>query len=138
MEEQDSKYTLVVNKKRIRVSKEIYTAYYQQKEREAYLNKLSNRYSLSFEECEEKGIQVDYILSRTEESLEDAVIKQEMFTRLMAAIEKLSEQERLLIYALFFKGISERQLAEQLNRSQPVIHKRKNQVLEKLKNFLEN
>lgn len=75
MEEQESKYTLLVNKKRVAVGKEVYKAYYRQKEREAYLDKLAGKHNISFEECEEKGIQVDYLLSRTEESIEDGVIK---------------------------------------------------------------
>lgn len=134
---ENNKYTLVVNKKRISVTEEVYRAYYQQKERETYLDKLSQKHDISFEECEEKGIQVDYLLSHSQESIEDKLIKAEMLAKLTEAIEKLSEQERLLIYELFFRGKSERQLARQLGVYQYAVHKRKLRILEKLKKLLE-
>lgn len=137
MEEYESEYTLVVNKKRIYVSKEIYTAYYQQKEREAYMDKLSARYNLSFEECDGKGIQVEYLLSHSGESLEDTVIKQEMLARLKSAMGELSDQERLLIYKLFFKGKSERQLSAETCIPQKTINDRKHNILMKLKKIIE-
>jgi len=137
MEEQESKYTLLVNKKRITVGKEVYTAYYQQKEREAYLDKLSQKHDISFEECEEKGIQVDYLLSRSEQSIEDDIIKREMLGKMMLCIKMLSEQERLLIYNLFFKGKSERQLSTETGIPLMTINDRKRRILKKLKKLLE-
>jgi hypothetical protein len=134
---EDNKYTLVVNKKRITVSKEVYTAYYQQKEREAYLDKLSNKHNISFEECEEKGIQVDYLLSCSEQPIEDEIIKAEMLAKLMSSLEKLSGQEQLLIYNLFFKGKSERQLSAETGIPQKTINDRKRKVLLKLKKIIE-
>ncbi len=137
MEEQESKYTVLVNKKRVAVGKEVYKAYYQQKEREAYLDKLAGKHNISFEECEEKGIQVDYLLSCAEESIEDGVIKKEMLKKLALCLETLSEQERLLIYALFFQGKSERRLSAETGTPQRTINDRKRRILLKLKKLLE-
>lgn len=137
MEEQESRYTLLVNKKRITVGKEVYRAYYQQKEREAYLDKLSQKHDISFEECQEKGIQVDYLLSRSEQSIEDDIIKREMLEKMMLCIKMLSEQERLLIYNLFFKGKSERQLSAETGIPLMTINDRKRRILKKLKKLLE-
>ena len=137
MEEQESKYTLLVNKKRVAVGREVYKAYYRQKEREAYLDKLASKHNISFEECEEKGIQVDYLLSCAEESIEDGVIKKEMLKKLALCLETLSEQERLLIYALFFQGKSERRLSAETGTPQRTINDRKRRILLKLKKLLE-
>lgn len=137
MEEQESKYTVLVNKKRVAVGKEVYKAYYQQKEREAYLDKLAGKHNISFEECKEKGIQVDYLLSCAEESIEDGVIKKEMLKKLALCLETLSEQERLLIYALFFQGKSERRLSAETGTPQRTINDRKRRILLKLKKLLE-
>lgn len=137
MEEQESKYTVLVNKKRVAVGKEVYKAYYQQKEREAYLDKLAGKHNISFEECEGKGIQVDYLLSCAEESIEDGVIKKEMLKKLALCLETLSEQERLLIYALFFQGKSERRLSAETGTPQRTINDRKRRILLKLKKLLE-
>lgn len=137
MEEQESKYTLVVNNKRITVSKDVYKAYYQQKEREAYLDKLSQKHNISYEECEEKGIQVDYLLASTVESIEDSIIKREMLEKITLCLEMLSEQERLLIYNLFFKGKSERRLSKETGIPLMTINDRKRRILKKLKKLLE-
>ena len=135
--QEDKTYTLLVNKKRIPVTEEVYKAYYQHKERESYLDKLSERNDLSYEECEEKGIQIDYLLSQTQESTEDKLIKAEMLSRLTAAMEMLTEQERLLIYSLFFKGKSENQFAQSIGLTKQAVNKQKYRSLLKLKKFLE-
>ncbi|HBV85378.1 RNA polymerase sigma factor [Desulfosporosinus sp. BICA1-9] len=135
--QEDKTYTLLVNKKRIPVTEEVYKAYYHNKEREIYLDKLSERNNLSYEECEEKGIQIDYLLSQTQESAEDKLIKAEMLSRLSAAMEKLTEQERLLIYTLFFKGKSERELCAMLGIAKTTLHDRKTKILGKLKKILQ-
>ncbi|MHB8076736.1 sigma-70 RNA polymerase sigma factor region 4 domain-containing protein [Desulfosporosinus fructosivorans] len=135
--QEDKTYTLLINKKRIPVTEEVYKAYYQLKERESYLDKLSERNNLSFEECEEKGIQIDYLLSQTQESAEDKLIKAEMLSRLTVAVEMLTEQERLLIYTLFFKGKSERELCAMLEIAKTTLHDRKTKILVKLKKILQ-
>ena len=134
--QENKTYTLLINKKRIPVTEEIYKAYYQLKERESYLDKLSERNNLSFEECEEKGIQIDYLLSQTQESAEDKLIKAEMLSRLTVAMEMLTEQERLLIYTLFIKGKSERELCAMLGIAKTTLHDRKTKILGKLKKIL--
>ena len=134
---EENKYTLLVNKKRISVTEEVYRAYYQLKEREAYLDKLSQKHDISFEECEEKGIQVDYLLSHSEQSIEDEIIKAEMLAKLMSSMERLSGQERLLIYNLFFKGKSERRLSVETGIPLMTINDRKRRILIKLKKLLE-
>ena len=135
--QKDKTYTLLVNKKRIPVTKEVYKAYYQHKERESYQDKLSEQNNLSFEECEEKGIQIDYLLSQTQESAEDKLIRAEMLSRLTVAMEMLTEQERLLIYSLFFKGKSERELCAMHGIAKTTLHDRKTRILGKLKKILE-
>lgn len=135
--QEDKTYTLLVNKKRISVTEEVYKAYYQHKERESYLDKLSELNNLSYEECEEKGIQIDYLLSQTQESAEDKLIKAEMQSGLTVAMEMLTQQERLLIYALFFKGKSERELCAMLGIAKTTLHDRKMKILGKLKKILQ-
>lgn len=135
--QEENKYTLLVNKKRITVTEEVYRAYYQLREREAYLDKLSKQNNLSIEECEEKGIQVDYLLSYTQGSVEEKLIKAEMLEKLTLCLDALSEQERLLIYLLFFKGKSERTLCAMLGMAKTTLHDRKQKILNKLKKMLE-
>lgn len=130
-------YSLLVNKKRIPVTEEIYKVYYRCKEREAYLDKLAAQNNLSIEECEEKGIRIDYIMSQTQESTEDKLIREELLVKLSAAVELLSELERRLIYSLFFKRMSESQFAKSIGITKQAVNKQKYRIFNKLKKFLE-
>lgn len=85
----------------------------------------------------EKGIQVDYLASHLQESITDRLIKEEMLVKLAEVLEKLSEQERLLIYELFFKGKSERKLSAETGIPQKTLNDRKHKILLKLKKLIE-
>lgn len=52
-------------------------------------------------------------------------------------MEMLTEQERLLIYTLFFKGKSERELCAMLGIAKTTLHDRKTKILGKLKKILQ-
>ena len=70
------------------------------------------------------------------ESVEDMVLRKISAEKLYQALTELSEKERELIVALFFKEKTERELAAVLGISQPAVHKQKNKILKKLKTFL--
>lgn len=54
---------------------------------------------------------------------------------LLNSIKQLSKQDRSLIGMLYFKGMSEREVADKLGVSKNAIHKRKHKILKKLKKF---
>ena len=137
MKEQERKYAIVVKKERIEVTEEIYKNYYKLVERERYLDKLAERKHISIDACQEKGIQVEYIISQTEESIEDSIIRQEMLDELALCVKLLPEQELLLIRALFFQGKSERQLSSETGVPLMTLNDRKRRILKKLKKLLE-
>jgi DNA-binding NarL/FixJ family response regulator len=62
--------------------------------------------------------------------------------RLRASLATLTESECELVDALFFSnggdGMSERECADKLVLSKTAVHARKEKILEKLKNMLEN
>lgn len=131
-------YTLIVNRERVYVSREVYQAYYQQKEHEAYLNKLSFKHDLSFNECEEKGVQIEYILAGRIESPEDIVIRNEILKTLKSALSLLSKEEMLLIKTIFFDDVSERTIAQKSHIPQKTLNNRKKRILKKLQKLIEN
>ncbi|OPX84814.1 MAG: RNA polymerase sigma factor [Pelotomaculum sp. PtaB.Bin104] len=137
MEEQKRRYVLLVEKQWIEVTEEVYRTYYKLTERERYLEKLAEKKHLSLEGCRQKGFQVDYLLFHSGVSIEDAVVKREMLAKLTQCLETLSERERRLIYALFFQGKSERQLAAETETPQRTINDRKRRILLKLKELME-
>lgn len=136
MEERVKKHALLIKRRRIEVSEEIYKAYYKLTEREKYLDKLAGQKNLSLEECEEKGIRVEYALLQ-QEPIEDKLVREEMLSKLSEAIKMLTEQERVLIHELFFKGISERKLALKTGIPLMTINDRKRRILKKLKRLIE-
>ena len=138
MEEEKRKYTLIVQKKRITVSKEVYTAYYKCRNREKYLDKLAKEKNISFEACYEKSSQLEYLLASMKESLEDSIIMKEMIIQMLQSLKQLDEKEQLLINELFFKGKSERQLSAETGIPQRTINDRKQKALRKLKKIIEN
>ena len=70
------------------------------------------------------------------EGVEDAVIRIDDLCRLRAALDQLSEEERFLIYALFFDERSERELEEMMGVHRMTLHNRKIRILQKLKKML--
>ena len=71
------------------------------------------------------------------EGVEEAVLRRLQYEQLHKAISLLSDDERELVDRLFFRGQTEREAAAEMGIYRNAIHKRKNRILEKLKNFLE-
>lgn len=71
------------------------------------------------------------------ENIEETVLRMMAVEELHNAIAQLSKEERFLVTALFFEEQTERDMAVLLGISQQATHKRKNMILDKLKNFLE-
>lgn len=74
MDSHGKNYSLLVQGRRISVTKEVYNAYYHCRDREKYLDKMAEKNNISIEGCNEKGISVEYIISTTVDSVEDAII----------------------------------------------------------------
>ena len=69
-------------------------------------------------------------------SWEDELLHQELICRLHSAIKLLEQSERELILAIYFEGLTERQLARRADLHHMTIHSRKIRILQKLKNLL--
>lgn len=70
------------------------------------------------------------------ESVEDAVLRKMAEDELHWALEKLTDEEYALVYALFFEGKTERAYAKELGVAQVTVHKKKQRILKKLKEIL--
>ena len=73
-----------------------------------------------------------------ENQTEESVIRNMQLEQLYKALSLLSEDEQYLIKQLFFEERTECGLAEELKIYHNAVHKRKNRILKKLKNILEN
>jgi len=139
MTKEKTTYELVVKKQRIAVSKEVYRAYYQCRDREVYLERLHRKYTESLEELEECGFSVERNSSFiSKETAEDEAIRNIMIEKMKVSLKLLNEDELFLITEIYKKGVSERELAKIMNVSQQVVHYKKNNILNKMKEILKN
>lgn len=68
---------------------------------------------------------------------EEQTIRADTLRRLRSALQELEPEEADLIHALFYKGLSERQLSKKTGIPQRTIHDRKRKILAKLHKLLE-
>lgn len=125
----------------LEVVREQYTDFYRDKERWRYLQKLDTKnrlLSLDGFTDSEGGNPLDFI---TDEAVDiaETVVNAVMVDRLKAALPLLSDSEQELIQAIFFDGLSEREVGgARLGITQSVVNKRKARILIKLRKIIEN
>lgn len=134
---ENKKYTIVVKSSRVEVSEAVYHAYHKEREAERYQKKLIHQFELSLERFQDDGVNVEFLITRFQPSIEDMLIEQEQFQKLHIALDALTVEERLLIHELFYNAKSERILASETGISNMTIHDRKCRILKKLKKLIE-
>lgn len=95
------KYTIVVKGKRVEVSEFVYYAYHKEREAERYQKKLIHQYELSLERFQDDGVNVEFLITRFQPSIDDMLIEQEQLRKLHIALDALTVEKRLLIHELF-------------------------------------
>ena len=70
------------------------------------------------------------------ESVEDIVIQKISAEKLHMALLRLPKKDQELIYALFYEEKTERAYAKQIGVSPSTVHRRKEEIIKKLKNYL--
>ncbi|MBV1820790.1 sigma-70 family RNA polymerase sigma factor [Anaerosalibacter bizertensis] len=141
MKENKKNYYIFLGDTKVDVSEEVYKGYWQETNRENYLNRLDKENKL--------GYFSEFVSYGTDRSMEERLIDKAVdveklvavkmqIEALNKALDKLSPEEREIIQALFFDEIPQRELAKTLNISQGAVFRRKEKTLEKLKVFLED
>jgi len=137
----------------VEVSEEVYLAYYRAKRRERYYeHNIKNAapirgadghiigYRSSREVSLDALMEAGCEFSNEQTPVEDIVVLKCMICALHTALDRLPRGERALIAALFLsrngEGMTEREYAALVGISGVAIHKRKAQILQKLKKFL--
>ena len=123
----------------LEVVREQYTDFYRDKERWRYLQKLDTNHSLLSLEgfTDSEGNALDFLVDETVD-IAEIVVHALMVDRLKAALPLLSDSEQTLIQAIFFEGLSEREVGLRLGMTQSVVNKRKAKILMKLRKIMEN
>ena len=131
-------YFLYVKGKEVKVSEEVYKAYWKITEHEKYLQRKDWKYDvIPFSAMDYDGHFVDNIIDERVD-LEKIVEVKMQIEELNKALATLTEEERDIITAIFFKEESLRSIGERKNRSYQAIGKRRDKILEKLRKLLED
>ena len=128
----DKEFFIVIDGEKVSVSEEVYRAFKRPLWTERKRRQVRAEHERSLEQFSEDGFDVPDESALVDEIVEDKL----MLDMLFAALAELTDDERGLVDALFFDEKSEREVAREVGISQPAIHKRRNRILEKLKNLL--
>ena len=132
------KFFLPLHGMLMEVTEEAYKEYYQDKRRQKYIDERSRlNGDVSYNALDTDETLGEDVFADEKTDVEAEVINKMTVAELRKAFLLLSPDERELIKILFIDGVTERKASEIYGVSQVAIHKRKNKILAKLKEFLE-
>ncbi len=132
------KFFLPLHGMLMEVTEATYKEYYRDKRRQKYIDERSKlNGDVSYNALDTDETLGEDVFADTKTDVEAEVINKMTVAELRKAFLLLSPDERELIKILFIDGVTERKASEIYGVSQVAIHKRKNRILAKLKDFLE-
>ncbi len=132
------KFFLPLHGMLMEVTEETYRDYYRDKRRQKYIDERSRlNGDVSYNALDTDETFGEDVFADEKTDVEAEVINKMTVAELRKAFLLLSPDERELIKILFIDGVTERKASEIYGVSQVAIHKRKNKILAKLKEFLE-
>ena len=127
----DMYYTIYIKGEAVPVTEEVYRTYYKEKRREKTLTEKDARNGASsFAEMD--------LLTADNPSAEQLIIAREMHERLCAALAALGEDEHLMICALYVERLGVAELSRRLGVPRKTLEFRRNKVLAKLREMMED
>ena len=148
MSTDNKKHYLYVNGQKVPVSEQVYRAYWQYTEKERYfMNKMKQEKFI----CDQEQ-QVAVFLPSREDSYERLLESDQQFAANQIPVDVLatssvwiqelmaclSEEERAIIYQLYYLDKSEREACSALHIARTTFQRRKKKLLERLRTLLEN
>ena len=131
-------YYLYVKGKAVKVSEEVYKAYWKITEHEKYLQRKDWKYDvIPFSAMDYDGHFVDNIIDERVDLEKNVEVKMQI-EELNKALATLTKKERELIEAIFYKEESLRSIGKKEKVSYQAIGKRRDKILEKLRKLLED
>ena len=137
---EEKKYYIRVGGTLVPVTQEVYQVFYQTKRRAKTLYEKDERRGLvSYDGMDtEDTLGEEMIPDRDAVSVEDAVIRNIFHEEVRRCVSLLEADDRFLVYALFYKRLTERDCARILGISQNAVNKRRHTVLAKLRKMIKN
>lgn len=132
-------YKIYINNKQVFVKEEVYRAYWKSVEHEHYqIHQDKNNISLDDIKSGTSSsfIELQYLYGT--DPTKEAVDKQLLKDKLEQVLDCIDPKERELIDMIYFKQMTEVEVAQKWNTKQSVINKRKHRILRKLRVIWEN
>ncbi len=143
-------FYLYINGQPVEVSEEVYREYNRAEEKERYFMRRLKKgrfvidpdgqtvdYIPSREASYDQLMEADWDFPAPGDPMDDVMIKAQLLEKLEEALCSLSEEERKLIWEIFYLEKTEREVSIAYQITQTAINKRKRKILEKLKKFFE-
>ena len=119
------------------VSHDDYHEFYKNVERQKYLRKEAIRADeMSYNAIDSEDMSGEDIIVDLSKSIDEYVSDKLLLEEMRRCFGQLSEDDRALLYALFFDGKSERELAKELNIPRMTLNYRKSKAIEKIKKLM--
>lgn len=136
---EQKKYYIRVPEALVEVSKEQYAEYHKVERHLLTLIEKDGRHGLiSFSDLDTRQLSAEEVLlDQNTDLLEEQVITKLMAAKVKRCVEMLPKQERDLIHAIYYDGMSERQLSRKTGIPNTTIESRKRTILNKLKRMME-
>jgi len=130
---------ITVDDKDIEVSQKIFDAYSKIDRRERYISdEVESGIKVSLDDLWESELRCAALNAQQAEDIASLIVKHEdkhLIHLLNEALSTLDDDEKQLIQALFYDGISAREYARRSNVSDMTIRKRRDRILDKLRKF---
>jgi RNA polymerase sigma factor (sigma-70 family) len=121
----------------LEVSEDNYKAFYKDTERQKYLRKEAKRMDeMSYNALYTDEMNGEGSLPDLSPPLADVIADKLVLEAMRIGLDKLSEEERALLTALYFEGKSERELARETGIPQKTVNDRRHRALFKLKELM--
>ncbi len=142
--EERANYYLYIDGQAVPVSEQVYRAYRHYERKEEYFSydlktekfqKETATFLPSKEDSYERLLEKDRQFAASGVSVEEQAVSS---VWLAALLQRLSEDEKEILYKIYFEEKSERIVSAEMGISKTALHQRKVKLLQKLKNYLEN
>lgn len=134
---EESKKYIRINNNLVEVSSEVYTAFYQMKRHEKYLIESDMKQGVMlYSNLDTDDYTGENLIIDKSQNIEETVMNKLIYDKLKDVLKKLNSDELKIINGIFFNNKSERQLSKDMGIPQRTINYRKQRILDKLKNLL--
>lgn len=135
----DKKYYIRVPETRVEVSEEVYKAFWSMERHSRTLQEKDVRnHVFSYDAFDtDDMLGSELFPDKTTSNFEDQIIAEMMAAKLRRCIALLPEEDRKLIQAIYFNGLSEREVSKHEGIPQTTVSYRLRQILRKLQILFE-